>query len=52
MLRWAGVMAATAAALLSAPALATADPVAPQPGTSCSANLGDAMTWPPDGTAP
>lgn len=52
MLRWAGVMAATAAALLSAPALATADPVAPQPGTSCGANLSDAMTWPLDGTAP
>lgn len=49
MLRF--VVAAVAAAL-ALPAVAAADPGAPQPGTSCSANLSDAMTWPSDGTAP
>ena len=44
-----GLVAATALAL---PAVAAADPVAPQPGTPCGANLADAMTWPSDGTAP
>jgi hypothetical protein len=44
------IVAAVALAL-ALPAVAVADPVAPQPGTPCGPNLGDAMTW-PDGTAP
>jgi hypothetical protein len=44
------IIAAVALAL-ALPAVAVADPVAPQPGTPCGPNLGDAMTW-PYGTAP
>jgi hypothetical protein len=40
------------ALLSSAPALAWADPEAPQPGTPCSADLSDVMTWPPDAKMP
>jgi hypothetical protein len=33
-------------ALLLSPAIATADPVAPQPNTPCPTNFSDVMTWP------
>jgi hypothetical protein len=48
--RW-PAFALIAVAALSPSAIAAADPAVPQPGTSCDASLGDAMTW-PDGTAP
>lgn len=51
-MQWRPAIALIAVAALSSPGLAVADPAVPQPGTSCSANLGDAMTWPPDGNAP
>jgi hypothetical protein len=38
--------------LLSAPAVASADPEVPQPGTPCASDLTNAMTWPPDGKSP
>jgi hypothetical protein len=45
-----------AAGLLATTALltpsASADPVAPQPGTGCSSDLSDVMTWPPDAKMP
>ena len=44
-------MASLAAALWS-PAVATADPVAPQPDTPCASNLSDVMTWPPGAKMP
>ncbi|WP_242453544.1 hypothetical protein [Mycolicibacterium sp. P9-64] len=50
MLRF--VVAAVAVAAVALPAVAAAEPVVPQPGLPCGANLGDAMTWPSDGTAP
>src|SRR4029077_8074406 len=40
------------ALLLSAPALAWADPEAPQPGTACSVDMSDVMTWPSDARMP
>jgi hypothetical protein len=40
------------ALLLSTPALALADPEAPQPGTPCSPELSDAMTRSPDDREP
>jgi len=40
------------ALLLSAPALAWADPEAPQPGTACSVDMSDMMTWPSDARMP
>ena len=51
MRRWPAI-AITAVVALSLPAIAVADPTVPQPGTPCGANLGDAMTWPPDDNAP
>jgi hypothetical protein len=38
-------LAATAA--LFSPAVATADPIAPQPDTPCPSKFSDVMTWPP-----
>ncbi|GAC1410736.1 MAG: hypothetical protein NVSMB60_32400 [Mycobacterium sp.] len=46
------VVGTALAALLSAPALASADPEVPQFSTPCTSSLSDAMTWPPDGTSP
>jgi hypothetical protein len=40
------------ALLFSAPAVVWADPEAPQPGTPCSSDLSDVMTWPPDANMP
>jgi hypothetical protein len=45
-------LAATAAALLSAPAFASADTVVPQPDTPCSQNFADAMTRVPNEKTP
>ncbi|BBY81787.1 hypothetical protein H7I53_09185 [Mycolicibacterium pulveris] len=42
----------TAAALVSAPAVAAADPAAPQPNTPCPADLSDAATVLPDAMMP
>ena len=41
------MVVATLTRLLSTPAVASADPEAPQPGTPCASNLSDVMTWPP-----
>jgi hypothetical protein len=53
---WRSNATATAGAilalLLSTPALAWAAPEAPQPGTPCSSDLSDVMTWPPDSKTP
>ena len=46
------MVVATLALLLSAPAVAWADPEVPQPGTPCASDLTDAMTWPRDGKSP
>jgi len=46
------MVVATLALLLSAPAVAWADPEVPQPGTPCVSDLTDAMTWPRDGNSP
>ena len=52
MKRWAAIVVAVAVTSLSIPAFASADPVVPQPGTACAANLVDAMTWLPDDNTP
>jgi hypothetical protein len=49
---WRPAIALIAVAALSSPGLAVADPVVPQPGSPCGANLVDAMTWPTGDTAP
>jgi hypothetical protein len=46
------MVVATLALLLSAPAVASADPEVPQPGTPCASDMTDAMTWPPDNKSP
>ncbi|MDT5243666.1 MAG: hypothetical protein QOD36_1042, partial [Mycobacterium sp.] len=46
------MVALLSGALFSMPAVAAADPVAPQPNTPCSSNLSDVMTWLPDATMP
>jgi len=46
------MVVATLALSLSTPAVASADPEVPQPGTACSPDLSDAMTWPPGDKAP
>jgi hypothetical protein len=48
VVRWSVIGVVAAAALLSRPGLAVADPAAPQPGTPCESSLVDAMTWPSD----
>ena len=48
MLRWSVIGVVAVAALLSRPAVAAADPAAPQPGTPCDSSLDGAMTMPPD----
>jgi hypothetical protein len=45
-------IALTTLALLLSPAVAAADPVVPQPDTSCPANYSGVMTWPPDAKLP
>jgi hypothetical protein len=45
-------VATLSAALLSPLAVASADPVLPQPGTPCSSDLSDVMTWLPRDSAP
>jgi hypothetical protein len=52
MLRWCVIGVATAAALWSQPAVATADPAVPLPGTPCDSSLDGAMTIPPDHDTP
>ena len=52
MLRWSVIGVVAVAALLSRPAVATADPAAPQPGTPCDSSLDGAMTMPPDHGTP
>lgn len=47
-MRGTAIAATTLALLLSVPAVASADPVLPQPGTPCSTELSDVMTWLPD----
>jgi len=44
-------VAMLAVALSTAP-VAAADPAVPQAGTSCSSDLANVMTWPPDATMP
>lgn len=52
MLRYV-VIGAMAAAFASSPVVvANADPVAPQPNASCTAEFKDALTWPAGATAP
>jgi hypothetical protein len=51
-MRGTAMAATTLALLLSAPAVASADPVLPQGGTSCSTDLSDVMTWLPDDNSP
>jgi hypothetical protein len=46
------MVVATLVLLLSAPAVASADPEVPQPGTPCASDLTDAMTWPRDDKSP
>jgi hypothetical protein len=47
------VIGATAVAFASSPLMvANADPVAPQPNASCTAEVKDALTWPAGATAP
>jgi len=46
------MVVATLTLLLSAPAVASADPEVPQPGTPCASDLTDAMTWPPHDKSP
>ena len=48
MLRWSVIGVVAVAALWPRPAVATADPAAPQSGTSCDSSLDGAMTMPPD----
>lgn len=52
MLRYIAIGAALAVISTSPVGVATADPVAPQANTSCSADLKDALTWPTDAKAP
>jgi hypothetical protein len=52
MLRWSVIGIVAAAALLSRPAVATADPAAPESGTPCDSSLDGAMTMPPDHGTP
>jgi hypothetical protein len=52
MLRWSVIGIVAAAAMLSRPAVATADPAAPQPGTPCDSSLDGAMTMPQDHDTP
>jgi len=52
MLRWVAAVIVSAAAALTSPVVASADPAVPQPGTPCGPNLIDAMTWLPDAKAP
>jgi hypothetical protein len=51
-MRTVAMVAATLALLLSTSAVASADPVMPQPGTPCSSDLSDVMTWLPDANSP
>jgi hypothetical protein len=46
------LVVAVLALLVSTPAVASADPVAPQPGTPCSSDLSEVMTWPADNRLP
>jgi hypothetical protein len=46
------MVVATLALLLSTPTIASADPEVPQPGTACSPDLTEAMTWPQDDKSP
>jgi hypothetical protein len=51
-MRCTAITVTTLALLLATPALAWADPEAPQPGTPCAPDLSDVMTWPPDDKSP
>jgi hypothetical protein len=51
-MRTTAVAVTALALLLWTPTVAWADPVLPQPGTPCSSDLSDAMTWLPDDTSP
>jgi|SRR5215207_11114163 len=46
------MVVATVAILPWTPAVASADPVLPQPGTPCAPDLANTMTWPPDAEVP
>lgn len=52
MRRATAIAVASLTAALWSPAVATADPVAPQPDTPCASNLSDVMTWPPGAKMP
>ena len=52
MLRGIAFPALLVTALLAAPAPASADPQAPQPGAPCATALAGAMTWPADAKTP
>jgi hypothetical protein len=47
-----GVPVLPLALLISMPAVASAEPVLPQPGTSCSSDLAGTMTWLPGDITP
>jgi hypothetical protein len=50
--RTVGLAVATLALGMVTPAVASAEPVLPQPGTSCASDLSGAMTWRPDADTP